>query len=112
MVKVREKAPAVIRWQPAQWQAEASSGGALTRSRVRPQRQPPSHGSFHSLILILLALISTFHDWRCSRFRLGQAPPALHLGEAVAQEVDHRHPKKVASLLGIPLATPDSDEEP
>jgi len=39
----------------------------------------------------------------------GERPPQA---AARAGRGDHRHPKKVASLLGIPLATPDSDEEP
>ena len=54
MASVSEKALALIRWQPVQWQAAASSGGWLTRIRVWPQRQPPSQGSLHSVILILL----------------------------------------------------------
>src|SRR3546814_11403583 len=48
-----------MRWQPVQWQASASSGGALTRNRVWPQRQPPSQGSFQSVIALLLAAIQT-----------------------------------------------------
>jgi hypothetical protein len=54
IARVSEKALALMRWQPVQWQAAASSGGWLTRIRVWPQRQPPSQGSFHSVILILL----------------------------------------------------------
>jgi hypothetical protein len=54
MASVSEKALALMRWQPVQWQAAASSGGWLTRIRVWPQRQPPPQGSFHSVILILL----------------------------------------------------------
>ena len=53
IASVSEKALALIRWQPVQWQAAASSGGALTRIRVWPQRHPPSQGSFQSLILML-----------------------------------------------------------
>src|SRR3546814_14051480 len=45
--------------QPVQWQAAASRGGALTRNRVRPRRQPPSQGSFQSVIALLLAAIQT-----------------------------------------------------
>ena len=45
-----EKALADIVWQPVQWQAEASSGGAPIVSRSWPQRQPPCQGSFQSSI--------------------------------------------------------------
>ena len=31
-----------MRWQPVQWQAIVSMGGAVTRKRTAPQRQPPS----------------------------------------------------------------------
>jgi hypothetical protein len=37
-----------MRRQPEQWQAEASSGGAVIRSRVSPHRQPPAQGNFQS----------------------------------------------------------------
>src|SRR3569623_1384618 len=40
-----EKALADMRWQPVQWHTMASSGGAVMRKRVRPQRQPPSIGN-------------------------------------------------------------------
>ena len=50
IVSVSENALAVIFWQPVQWQAEASSGGAFTAIRVLPQRQPPAQGSFQSCI--------------------------------------------------------------
>jgi len=43
-----EKALALIDWQPKQWQAMVSIGGLVTRMRTRPQRQPPSQGSFQS----------------------------------------------------------------
>jgi hypothetical protein len=43
-----EKALELIRWQPVQWQAMVTSGGAVTRIRTRPQRHPPSHGSRQS----------------------------------------------------------------
>jgi hypothetical protein len=36
---VIEKALALIRWQPVQWHAIVSSGGAVTRKRTLPQRQ-------------------------------------------------------------------------
>jgi hypothetical protein len=45
-----EKAEALMRWQPVQWQAMASSGLALTFSRTCPQRHPPSHGKSGWLI--------------------------------------------------------------
>jgi hypothetical protein len=47
---LREKALALIRWHPVQWQAIASNGGALILSRTCPQRHPPSQGRLHSLI--------------------------------------------------------------
>jgi hypothetical protein len=34
IARVSEKALALMRWQPVQWQAAASSGGWLTRIRV------------------------------------------------------------------------------
>jgi hypothetical protein len=34
-----------MRWQPVQWHAMVSSGGALMRIFTRPQRQAPSSGS-------------------------------------------------------------------
>ena len=43
-----EKALALIRWQPVQWQADASSGGSVTSRRTCPQRQPPAQGSLQS----------------------------------------------------------------
>jgi hypothetical protein len=50
---LKEKALAVIRWQPVQWQAMVRSGGALILSRTCPQRHPPSQGKLHSLIVLL-----------------------------------------------------------
>ena len=41
---VSEKALELIRWQPLQWQAMVTSGGAVTRNRTLPHRQPPSQG--------------------------------------------------------------------
>jgi hypothetical protein len=35
-----------MRWQPVQWQAMVSIGGALIRIFTRPQRQAPSSGRF------------------------------------------------------------------
>ena len=43
---LKEKALADIRWQPVQWQAMLSSGGASILSRTCPQRHPPSQGKF------------------------------------------------------------------
>jgi hypothetical protein len=40
-----EKALAVMRWQPVQWQAMVNKGGALIRSRTWRQQQPPSTGN-------------------------------------------------------------------
>jgi hypothetical protein len=37
-----EKALALIRWQPVQWQAMVIKAGAAIRIRTWPQRQPPS----------------------------------------------------------------------
>jgi hypothetical protein len=54
-----EKALAVIRWQPVQWQALVSSGFAVARKRVLPQRQPPSIGKFHSAIVTLPLVLGT-----------------------------------------------------
>jgi hypothetical protein len=51
MAALKEKALAVIRWQPVQWQAIVRSGGALILSRTCPQRHPPSQGRFQSLII-------------------------------------------------------------
>jgi hypothetical protein len=51
---LKEKALALIRWQPVQWQAMVRSGGALTRMRTCPQRHPPSHGKFQSLFICCL----------------------------------------------------------
>jgi hypothetical protein len=48
-----EKALALIRWQPVQWQAIVSSGGAVILSRTWPQRHPPSQGKLHLLIVPL-----------------------------------------------------------
>jgi hypothetical protein len=45
-----------MRWQPVQWQAAVIIGGALTRMRTRPQRQPPSQGSFESGIAVSIEL--------------------------------------------------------
>ena len=41
---LRENALALIRWQPVQWQAIVTSGGALILRRTCPQRHPPSQG--------------------------------------------------------------------
>jgi hypothetical protein len=41
-----EKALALIRWQPVQWQAIVSSGGAPILRRACQQRRSPSHGKF------------------------------------------------------------------
>ena len=48
---LKEKALAVIRWQPLQWQAMVRSGGAVTRMRTCPQRHSPSHGRPQSLVI-------------------------------------------------------------
>jgi hypothetical protein len=48
---LNEYALALIRWQPVQWHAIVSSGGALIMSRTRPQRHPPSNGSVLSLMV-------------------------------------------------------------
>ena len=45
-----EKADALMRWQPAQWQAMVISGGAFTSIRTWPQRQPPTRGRAQSVI--------------------------------------------------------------
>ncbi|HEY0096029.1 MAG TPA: hypothetical protein VGB96_16990 [Archangium sp.] len=50
MAALKEKALALIRWQPVQWQAIVRSGGTLILSLTCPQRHPPSRGSFQSLI--------------------------------------------------------------
>jgi hypothetical protein len=39
---LNEKALAVIRWQPEQWQAMVRIGSRLSLSLTRPQRHPPS----------------------------------------------------------------------
>eukprot|EP01137_Pigoraptor_chileana_P012286 Opistho-2@357 len=49
MANDSENALALMRWQPVQWQAMASSGGAVIRRRTWPQRQPPVQGSCQSL---------------------------------------------------------------
>jgi hypothetical protein len=41
MATLSEKALAVIFWQPRQWQAMVSKGGAVTSKVTRPQRQLP-----------------------------------------------------------------------
>jgi hypothetical protein len=43
-----EKALALIRWQPLQWQAIVRIGGALILIRTCPQRHPPSQGKCQS----------------------------------------------------------------
>ena len=48
---LREKALALIRWQPVQWQAIVRSGDTLTQSRIFPQRHPPSHGKSEWLMI-------------------------------------------------------------
>jgi hypothetical protein len=48
--RLREKALALIRWQPVQWHAIVSSGGRLISNRTWPQRHPPAQGNFHSLM--------------------------------------------------------------
>lgn len=50
---LREKALAVMRWQPVQWQAMVRRGGALSLNRTCPQRHPPSQGTLRSLIVRL-----------------------------------------------------------
>jgi len=50
MATLKEKALAVIRWQPVQWQAIVRRGGALILSRTCPQRHPPSQGRFQSFM--------------------------------------------------------------
>ena len=44
MARLREKALAVIFWQPVQWQAMDSSGGALTLIRTFSHRHSPAQG--------------------------------------------------------------------
>jgi len=51
MAALNEKALAVIRWQPVQWQAMVRSGGALILTRNCPQRHPPSQGRRQSLVV-------------------------------------------------------------
>jgi hypothetical protein len=46
MIKVVENALPVIFWHPWQWQAASHQGASLKRKRTRPQRQPPSMGSW------------------------------------------------------------------
>jgi hypothetical protein len=48
-----EKALAVMRWQPVQWQTMVSSGGASIRKRTLPQRQPPVIGTVIFVIVVL-----------------------------------------------------------
>ena len=45
-----ENADELMRWQPVQWQAAVTIGGALTRMFTWPQRQGPSKGRFQSRI--------------------------------------------------------------
>lgn len=45
-----EKALALIRWHPVQWQAIVRSGGAVMRILTCPHRQVAFHGSFQSLL--------------------------------------------------------------
>ncbi|XQU71614.1 hypothetical protein OJJOAM_004403 [Cupriavidus sp. H18C1] len=47
-----EKALALIFWQPVQWHAIVSSGGAVISKRNRPHRQPPVQGRFQSFMAI------------------------------------------------------------
>jgi len=53
---LKEKALALIRWQPVQWQAMVMIGGALILSRTCPQRHPPSQGRFQSLMRCSLSV--------------------------------------------------------
>ena len=41
---LNEKALALIRWQPRQWQAIVSSGCSSILNRIWPQRHPPTRG--------------------------------------------------------------------
>jgi hypothetical protein len=43
-----------MRWHPVQWHAMVKSGGALIFKRTCPQRQPPSQGKFHVLMMTSL----------------------------------------------------------
>lgn len=45
-----EKALPDMRWQPVQWQAMVSKGGALMRIFTPPQRHAPSSGSLGLLM--------------------------------------------------------------
>jgi hypothetical protein len=49
-----EKALAVMRWQPVQWHAIVTTGGAVIFMRTCPQRHPASQGKFQSLIVLSL----------------------------------------------------------
>jgi hypothetical protein len=46
MISVVEKALAVMRWQPRQWQTVSIHGASPRRKRTRVQRQPPSIGKW------------------------------------------------------------------
>ena len=46
---LKEKALALMRWQPVQWQAMVTSGGLLIRMPTWPQRHSPSNGKFNSI---------------------------------------------------------------
>src|SRR3954447_20674315 len=73
IVSVSENALAVIFWQPVQWQAEASSGGAVTAMRVLPQRQPPAQGSFQSCMLRSDRGLPHANSWTSPRFKCAAA---------------------------------------
>src|SRR3569623_556132 len=74
-----EKALADMRWQPVQWHTMASSGGAVTRKRVRPQRQPPSSGNVGLVMLRALQMCdeSVRDITGCAQARRGFHPACL-----------------------------------
>jgi hypothetical protein len=45
-----ENALPVMRWQPLQWQAIVTIGGAVISMRIRSHRQPAVHGNFQSVM--------------------------------------------------------------
>jgi hypothetical protein len=51
MATLNEKALALIRWQPRQWQTIVSSGCASILNRIWPQRHPPTRGKHKAVIM-------------------------------------------------------------
>ena len=63
---LRENALALIRWQPVQWQAIVTSGGALILRRTCPQRHPPPQGKSGRLANRSTPLPGRIQDFRAS----------------------------------------------